>query len=195
MKYGYENHLMHYGVKGMKWGVRRAASLVGNNKTRRTGAMDGDGIFTKPTSRVPVMGGPKKIGRKTDYDMISDAVKGVEKIGKTVLSAKAAAKEKREGKKTTKVLEKQYGHLEDGYVYEKKTGEKDLMRAYGQIENSLTYNKRSNEKANAYAEKALMEIDRQLSQTGKKPVYDAKKVNDYVDKALRAIEADLSKHE
>lgn len=35
MNNGYENYLMHYGVKGMKWGVRRASKLETSDIRRR----------------------------------------------------------------------------------------------------------------------------------------------------------------
>lgn len=36
MEYYYEDYLMHYGVKGMKWGVRRDVRLLANNRRNNT---------------------------------------------------------------------------------------------------------------------------------------------------------------
>ena len=77
-------YLMHYGVKGMKWGHRKRQLLIGNNNTRRFPTKDGDGFYNK--NRVPrdAKTGPIKTSRKTDYEMISEAVSGVKKVGKAV---------------------------------------------------------------------------------------------------------------
>lgn len=185
-----EDYLIHYGVKGMKWGVRRAARGHG-----------GPGIY---------LGGPKKrlAGYKKDLEVLDKGghlsvgltkkrQAAYDKRDRAILEKKIAKNEKKiadkENKKTEKALMKQYGKLEDGYIHNKKVNEKDLRRAYNQIDSSLTYDKRSNKKANDYAEKALIEIDKQLSQTGKKPTYNVDRVNDFVDKALKAIEDDYYK--
>lgn len=220
MDYLYDdNYLMHYGVKGMKWGKRKAKyeytyaygqkpknayqkvarSLGGTNLAKGAIKISGmsDAQKKNALKEQAILADEKaynkaaKKAHETGGQMTYDVATGKYSVSKP---AKADALTPKQIKKTVKTLEKQYGRLEDGYVYTKKTNAKDLERAYGQIEDSLTYNKRSNKKANEYAEKALMEIDKQLSQTGKKPTYNAEKVNAFIDKALQAIEDDLNQY-
>ena len=208
--YEYTPELYHHGVKGMKWGVRRYQNAVGSLTPAGKKKYDDDPVgqaklayksakkdynkaYNKAYNRAVAAYSPIKKHRQANDARWEDAANKAENFRKAKADYKQAKHIEKEAEKTTKALTKQYGKLEDGYVYEKKTTKKDLERAYGQIEDSLTYNKRSNKKANDYAEKALIEIDKQLSQTGKNPAYDAKRVNDFVDKALKAIEDDLNR--
>ena len=168
----YNDELYHYGVKGMKWGVRRYQNADGSLTAAGEKKYGDDPVgraklnvksakkeYNKAYNKAydyspahPISQFTKKKRINESNRRWDDAYEKLDKLDK-------AKTEYKEVKKTTKTLQKQYGALEDAYVYEKKTNKKDLERAYGQLENSLTYNKRSNKKANEYAEKALVELD------------------------------------
>ena len=101
--YEYENYLAHYGVKGMKWGVRRAVSFVSNQKRKMPGYYKIDGYDASPKVKFPVKGGPyeqnRRMSKRTDYDMISDFAKGAKTVGKAVSKRVEKSRKKSEARR------------------------------------------------------------------------------------------------
>lgn len=174
-----DGELYHYGVKGMKWGKRKARmdTKMGLRKARRS--------FVDDMKKL------KSEGHANNMDAIKKRALQYNSERKSIKDNYKQIKQVSKGKHEQ---QKQYGNLEDALIYKKNVKKKDLQKAYGRLEGAMSYSKRSNEKANRFAEKAIAELDKQLSLTGKKPTYDVKKVNDFIDKALAAIDKDLERY-
>ena len=71
-----QNELTHYGVMGMKWGVRKDRGIVSTQKRRKPiGTMDGDGLTTKykPPKNAKYAKGESSKDKKQSVKDMSDA--------------------------------------------------------------------------------------------------------------------------
>lgn len=207
-------YLQHHGIKGQKWGVRRFQNADGSytaaGKKRygdddvskakaayKSAKKDYNKSYDKAygySSRHMISqfaGKKQKAESDKRWNDVADKANTLNTAKAQYKTAKANAKFEKSAKR---VQTKQYGQLEDSYIYKKNVKEKDLKKAYGRLEDSIKYSKYGNKKANTFIQKALDELDKQLSQTGKKTSYDSKRVNDLIDKAMMSIEEDLDKN-
>lgn len=64
-----DDELKHYGVKGMKWGIRRTPAQLGHTK-KKSGDSDGDSEETPKKQKVAkTKSKPKKISEMTDEEL------------------------------------------------------------------------------------------------------------------------------
>ena len=76
-----QNELTHYGVMGMKWGVRKDRGFVSTQKRRNPiGTMDGDGLTTKHK--------PPKYAKYAKVDPSKDRKQSIKDMSDTELRQK-----------------------------------------------------------------------------------------------------------
>lgn len=130
----YDEALLHYGVKGMKWGVRKASRAVKNN-------IKASGRTTANSLRHPIetqkarvrfnKGAPLKT--KLRRNMVGYTTKELNAFNKDVAKSVSASKKMKRKKKVAKLDKKINSLKEQQKKREKRLGEQLAKRGYAPI--------------------------------------------------------------
>ena len=143
----HENHneeLLHYGVKGMKWGVRRDRKR-NPYLARKIRGHAGPGVYLGSNERR-LAGAKKDLARLDRGEHLS--------IGAT--KKRQAMYDQRD----RRLLEKKIAKLQKKM---EKVKVKDLQKQYGNLEDQMTYGKNADTKRNAQLEREMARIERELN--------------------------------
>lgn len=139
----YENEIYHHGVKGMKWGVRKARGHAGPGKyigkKRQLAGYKRD-LETLDKGGHLSVGITKKRQEMYDKRDRANLEKGIAKLENKQAKKAAQKAYDKIAKQTIKDLKKQYGQLEDQMTYGKNADQKknnEIQREMNRIENLM----------------------------------------------------------
>lgn len=174
----HNDELMHYGVKGMKWGVRRAVKSLTNprNLLNKDGYKNTDnrkpaGTLTdgykkspKPATVTSLRQASKKAradglaARKAARD--SGQLKGIGAVRKGNKIQRDATKASlKEQKQVTKAAKKR---ADKAIKKLQKTKIKDLEKRYGELEDSMDYGKKADSRNNRKIQTEMTNIENEI---------------------------------
>ena len=150
------DELMHYGVRGMKWGIRKATKELGSSdaRTQQRGVARLESHRTKAVKKVAKLESKQpKLQKKVDKATLKTDIK-------------AAKFEKKAGKETRKAMrawtdEGRQKHLVKAQVYDMKV--KDLHSRSSVAKAQIA----KNERLTAMFNKGINDIDAALIETGR----------------------------
>lgn len=162
----YNGELYHYGVKGMKWGVRRAQKKAALQKYRReydektkthsrvSKAVNGLALSRETYARNKYAANKKAkvsgIGSAASVERKATAASKVAYMD-TKISAKTEAAARKAKKAADKAAKK---------LANKKMSE--LQKQYGKLENQYTYGKKADTAKNAKLDKQMSDLEREM---------------------------------
>ena len=139
----YENEIYHHGVKGMKWGVRKARGHAGPGKyigkKRQLAGYKRD-LETLDKGGHLSVGITKKRQEMYDKRDRANLEKGIAKLENKQAKKAAQKAYDKIAKQTIKDLKKQYGQVEDQITYGKNADQKknnEIQREMNRIENLM----------------------------------------------------------
>lgn len=155
------DELMHYGVRGMKWGIRKATRELGsdNAETRQRGVARLESHRAKATRKVAKLASKQpKLQKRVDRAILKTDVK-------------AAKYEKMAGRETRKAMrawssEGQQQHVVKAQVYDMKV--KELKSRSSSAKAQLA----KNERLTAMFNKGINDIDAALIEAGRQYLED-----------------------
>lgn len=145
MKYVYSDELMHYGVLGMKWGVRKAQDASSGSSKPKRGSEE---YYRDKSNRAIARIGTSKtrLGKNiSNYSAYSNAVKA---------NNKANAAASKQEKSFLKKIDRQYGHGSNAAIqnahadYYSRKAEYSKTRLGKTVNSAKAFNERSAAKAN-----------------------------------------------
>ena len=176
-----QDELYHYGVKGMKWGVRRNRNTGGGiaGAIRRKQRANDEKELNKIRSKqrqvdreLRELRGYEKNPSKLGSSKISTAIRRsqIKSLEKTQSVLKKLEKENISALKELDQIEKYQAKKAANKTLQKmnKMKIKDLERQYGELEDKMTYGKNADNKANAQIERRMSEIDSQINKLKRK---------------------------
>ena len=152
--YYYPDYLMHYGVKGMKWGHRKSQAVVDARSAYKQARKDYNKSFNKAYNRSIAAYSPVKKHRQANEDRWVDAVNKAGALKEAKASYKQAKKDDRQARKAER------GQAKADKVLAKNTKVKDAVsfkaaghKAYAKMFeiNENYYSKRSSSHAKQMA--------------------------------------------
>lgn len=178
-KHDYE--LYHYGVKGMKWGVRRNRNDHGGiagvirRKQRANAENDLNKVRSQQRqvdSELRELRGYDKNPSKLGKSKISTFIRRsqIKSLEKTKASLKKLEHENISALKELDEIERYQTKKAVNKAVQKmnKTKIKDLCKQYGELEDKMTYGKNADNKANARIERQMTDIEKQINELEKK---------------------------
>lgn len=130
-----DNELYHYGVKGMKWGVRRRSDQPTFRQYSKKARADGLAArkAARDSGQLKGIGAVRK-GNKIQRDATKASLKEQKQVTKA--AKKRADKAIKKLQKTKiKDLEKRYGELEDSMDYGKKADSRNNRKIQTEMTN------------------------------------------------------------
>lgn len=147
----YDDELMHYGVPGMKWGVRRARGHAGPGiylTKKRQAAGDKRDLKRLERGEHLSVGLTKK--RQAAYDA-RDKRAIESRLNKQKKDAKAEKNQYQAKKRADKAIKKL-----------QKTKIKDLEKRYGELEDSMEYGKKADSRNNRKIQAEMNSIENEI---------------------------------
>lgn len=169
------NELYHYGVKGMKWGVRRQSTSGGiagaiRRKQRSNAERDLADIKSKQrqvNSELRELNGYERNPQGLAKSKISTAIRRsqIKSLNKTNEKLKQLEKENIDALKELDSIEKYQAKKRAAKAEQKmaKMKIKDLERQYGELEDQMTYGKNANTKNNSRIESEMAGIESEIN--------------------------------
>lgn len=175
------NELYHYGVKGMKWGVRRNRRDTGGiagairRRQRMNATNDLNAVRSKQRQvdrELRELQGYEKNPSKLGKSKISTAIRRsqISSLQRTKNSLKRLERENVSALKELDSIERYQAKKRANKAAQKMNKQKikDLYKQYGDLEDKMTYGKNANSKANARIEQQMASIEDQISRLKKK---------------------------
>lgn len=176
-----DGELMHYGVKGMKWGVRRDRGKGGGiaGAIRRKQRANAENGISKTRSQqkqvdseLRELRGYDKNPSKLGKSKISTTIRRsqIKSLEKTKASLKKLEQENINTLKELDSIERYQAKKANDKAMRKmnKTKLKDLYKQYGDLEDKLTYGKNADKKANDRTEVEMLDVLEQIDRLERK---------------------------